>query len=81
MKMPRARYSASQGLTVMPAVSAEKCTAKGALAVPICMVYAECEWPSGWHACEESAAARMYAAGLTEKVGPRLGQLFRYRSK
>ena len=41
--LPRARYSASQGLRAMPAVSTEECPAKGALAVPICIVYAECE--------------------------------------
>ena len=83
---PRARYSASQGLRAMPAVSADEWTTKGALTVPIWIVYAECEWPSGWHACEESAAARRVtpiwnADGLVEKVGPRLGQLFRYLSK
>ena len=33
--LPKARYSASQGLRAMPAVSAEECTAKGALTVPI----------------------------------------------
>ena len=63
----------------MPAVSAEECTTKGALVVPNLMIYAECEWPSGWHACEESAAARRVmpvwnAEGLAEKVGLRLGQ-------
>jgi hypothetical protein len=44
---PRARYSASQGLSAMPAVSAEEWTANGALTVPIWMRWAECEWPSG----------------------------------
>ena len=47
---PRARYSASQGLRATPDVSAEEWTAKGALVVPIWIVYAECECPSGWHA-------------------------------
>ena len=40
---PRARYSASQGLRAIPAVSADEWTTKGALVLPICIVYAECE--------------------------------------
>ena len=73
---PRARYSASQGLRATPDVSAEEWTAKGALVVPIWIVYAECECPSGWHVWDESAAAVIVTPdgkedGLAEKVGPR----------
>ena len=39
--LPRARYSASQGLRATPEVSAEEWTANGALVVPIWIVYAE----------------------------------------
>ena len=32
---PSARYSASHGLSAIPAVSAEECTTNGALVVPV----------------------------------------------
>lgn len=69
-------YSALQGLRATPDVSAEEWTTNGVLAVPIWMVYAEYECPSGWHAWDESAAAKILTSdgkedGLAEKVGPR----------
>ena len=73
--LPRARYSASQGLRATPEVSAEEWTANGALVVLIWIVHAERECPSGLHAWDESAAAKIVTPdgnedGLAEKVGP-----------